>query len=130
MLNNPVTKIAAVVAGIAAIAFVLLGNSSPYVSVAQAKTMKANNLHLQGDLVKDSIRTDAANATVSFTLIDKAGDKMNVIHQGMPPANMGEATMVVAVGGMKGDHFESTKLLTKCPSKYEADKKSAADAGN
>jgi len=40
------------------------------------------------------------------------------------PQNMGEATKVVAIGGMKDGKFVSDQLLVKCPSKYESEKKS------
>lgn len=118
--------IAGVVAGVAALAiaaFVMLSNASPYVTVAQARTSKLTDMHLQGNLVKESLRVDSANALIRFTIVDDLGEKMDVVHHGLPPANMGEATRVVVVGGMKDGHFESHKLLTKCPSKYESDGK-------
>jgi cytochrome c-type biogenesis protein CcmE len=49
---------------------------------------------------------------------------MNVIYSGPPPSNMGEATQVVAVGGMKDGVFRAHQLNLKCPSKYEGKKKS------
>ena len=118
---KPFVGVVAGVTAFAAIAFVMLSNASPYVTVAQAKSAKGDNNHLQGDLVKESVRVDTANAKVSFALIDDHGDRMEVIHHGLPPANMGEATRVVVVGGVQGDKFESKKLLTKCPSKYESE---------
>lgn len=115
-----------VVAGVSAfsiIAFVMLSNSSSYVTIAQAKTAQGDSNHLSGDLVKDSVQVDSNNALITFDIVDESGDTMKVVHHGLPPANMGEATSVVVVGGYNGDHFESTKLLTKCPSKYESDEK-------
>ncbi len=121
---NPLVGVVIGVAAFSAVAFVMLSNSSRYVSVAEARQTSENNLHLKGELVKESLKVDISNATIAFTLKDENGDAMNVIHHGLPPANMGEATEVVAVGGMSGDHFQSNKLLTKCPSKYnEEDKK-------
>lgn len=118
--------LAGVVAGVAALsvaAFVMLSNASPYVTVAEARSSKLSDMHLQGNLVKESLKIDTAGSLIRFTVVDDQGEKMDVVHHGLPPANMGEATRVVVVGGMKDGHFESHKLLTKCPSKYESDGK-------
>jgi cytochrome c-type biogenesis protein CcmE len=111
------------VTAFSAVAFVMLSNSSRYVSISEARKTTENNLHLKGNLVKESLQVDVSNAIINFTIKDENGDAMNVVHHGLPPANMGEATEVVAVGGMVGDHFESNKLLTKCPSKYNEEQK-------
>lgn len=59
---------------------------------------------------------------VTFGVKDKAGDQINVVYRGAPPGNMGTATQVVAVGGVKEGVFEADRIVLKCPSKYEADK--------
>lgn len=121
---NPFIGAVAGVTAFSAIAFVMLSNSSQFVTVAQAKKLKdANNLHLPGSLVKDSLKVDVNNATIEFQLLDDSNEKINVIHRGLPPANMKDATRVVVVGGINGDRFESNKLLTKCPSKYEEERR-------
>jgi cytochrome c-type biogenesis protein CcmE len=115
-----------IVAGVIAlstVAFVMLSNASPYVTVAEAKKTDADNLHIQGDLLKETVQVDINKQKVRFAMRDDNGDTVNVLFHGLPPANMGEATRVVAVGGMKGETFESHKILTKCPSKYESDPK-------
>jgi len=38
---------------------------------------------------------------------------------------LSSATKVVAVGGMKDGAFHATKLLIKCPSKYESTQKAS-----
>ncbi|MBX3114417.1 MAG: cytochrome c maturation protein CcmE [Fimbriimonadaceae bacterium] len=122
-----------IVAGIAAIsgiAFLMLSNASPYVSVKEALNHKGNNLHLQGDLVKESIQVSLNRQETRFTIVDDAGDKMNVVHAGLPPSNMGDATRVVVVGGMANGEFSSHKLITKCPSKYESEAKPSAKASS
>ncbi|MFN3729452.1 MAG: cytochrome c maturation protein CcmE [Fimbriimonadaceae bacterium] len=97
-------------------------HSSPYVSVAQAKSMEGTNLHVAGDLVKETLRQDPARGKVHFVLVDDKGDRIEVDYTGAAPANMGEATKIVAVGGMDGDRFKAHRLLVKCPSKYEGAK--------
>lgn len=122
--------ITAVVAGLALTGVVVafLGSASPYVTVAQAKTTDGNRLHLLGNIVKDSTRTDFKNGTLLFQLKDPEGATVTVRHRGERPANMGEATQVVAIGGMQGPEFVSEQLLLKCPSKYEGQKKPGAVA--
>lgn len=113
------------VAALCGAAFLMLANASPYVTVAQAKTTQGNNLHLQGDLIKSSVDVDITTQTITFDIRDDHGDVMTVFHKGLPPANMGDATRVVAVGGVKNGQFQSHKIMTKCPSKYESAQQTA-----
>lgn len=100
-----------------------MANASPYVTYDQAIKMQGQEgLHLSGDLVKDSVHMNFQNHTMEFTIVDANGSKVNVVHKGDPPANMGEATKIVAIGKITGEKFESEKLLIKCPSKYESEK--------
>jgi cytochrome c-type biogenesis protein CcmE len=46
---------------------------------------------------------------------------MPVQYHGVIPGNFDQATMVVAIGRYKGDHFEAEQLLVKCPSKYQTE---------
>lgn len=108
------------VGGVVAILSSLLINSSPYVSVAQAMEMEAS-VHLAGDLDRASLTHLASETRVTFDLIDEFGDRITVLYRGNPPANMGTATRVVAVGTVEGDYFVADRLLLKCPSKYESE---------
>ena len=101
-----------------------MANASPYVTIAQAKEASGDRLHLAGDLEKKSIHNDVTNHVLTFKLKDKDGAIVKVVHRGDPPANMGEATQVVAIGKMVDGEFASDELLVKCPSKYEGEKKS------
>jgi cytochrome c-type biogenesis protein CcmE len=109
---------------ISGVIFAFLANSSPYVTIAQAKASNADNLHVAGDIVKESVHQDLMNRTLVFDIKDQTG-LVTVVYKGTPPQNMGEANKVVAEGGMKDGHFYSEKLLVKCPSKYESEKKSS-----
>lgn len=106
--------------GLGAMMFAFLVNSSPYVSVAEARELDANNLHIAGDIIRETVFVDIRNNQVRFTMVDKAGDRLNVVFDGPPPSNMGEATEVVAIGGMEGDSFRAHRMQLKCPSKYES----------
>lgn len=106
--------------GLCAVVFAFVKNSSPYVTVAQAKVAERSSVHLSGDIDKSTVR--AARGKVTFEITDETGDRALIVFNGPPPANMGDATKVVAIGAMKGEVFEANKLLLKCPSKYESEK--------
>ena len=113
--------VTAIVAGIAMVGVVgaFASNASPYVTVAQARTVGGDSLHLAGTLVKDSCHRDFVTGRLTFSLKDKEGTTVQVEHHGTVPASLLEATQVVAIGAMRGDRFVSNDLLVKCPSKYD-----------
>src|SRR4051812_43811360 len=86
----------AMVGGIVA----FLANASPYMNVAQAMASRAGEVHVAGDIVKDSVHRDFANNLITFDVKDNTG-KVSVIYTGIAPQDMGEATKVVAIGSMK-----------------------------
>lgn len=117
-----VFSIVLTVVGLSAMVFAFLSNASPYVTVAQAKESGGNNLHLAGELDTKTIRSNPTKNEVRFIITDEQGQSMNVVYHGQRPANMGDANKIVAVGGMKDGEFHASKLLIKCPSKYESTK--------
>ncbi len=64
---------------------------------------------------------DANENKFQFTMKDESGNEMLVLYDGAKPNNFELSEMVVATGAVEGDHFRATHILTKCPSKYEAD---------
>lgn len=57
----------------------------------------------------------------TFYLIDDHGRECKVVLEGAAPNNFELATSVVAKGRYKDEgYFHATEVLTKCPSKYEA----------
>ena len=113
--------VTAVVAGLAMVGVVgaFASNASPYVTVAQARTVGGDSLHLAGTLVKGSCQRDFSSGRMTFRLKDKEGAVVEVEHHGTVPASLLEATQVVAIGAMRGPRFVSNDLLVKCPSKYD-----------
>lgn len=99
--------------------FAFLNSASPYVTVAEAQVAQGDDLHVAGDLLKESLETDLTHRQVKFKIKDEKGDILDVVYNGSPPANMGNATKVVAIGGMKEGKFVSDRMLIKCPSRYE-----------
>ena len=119
MKKGPIITAVVTAFALTAVVAAFVSNASPYVTIAQAKTIHSDQLHLAGDLLKGSVSTDYATHTLTFKLRDKDGQVITVLHKGEPPESMSTVTKVVAIGGMQGDRFVSNKLLLKCPSKYE-----------
>lgn len=66
---------------------------------------------------------DPQTTQFTFFLIDDHGGECKVVLDGAAPNNFELATSVVAKGHYMEDegYFHATEVLTKCPSKYEAD---------
>lgn len=125
MKRGPLITAAVTLLAMGGVMAAFVSNASPYVTVAQAKQIQSDRLHLAGDIIKGSVSTNLKDHTLSFRIKDKDGQEITILHRGDPPANMGSATQVVAIGGMQGERFVSEQLLLKCPSKYEGQKKDA-----
>ncbi len=123
MKTGPIVTAIVAMLALAAVVAAFMSNASPYVTVAQAKSSAGTRLHLAGDILKRTVNTDLVNHALTFDVKDKNGDVMTVRHIGEPPANMNEATEVVAIGKVENGEFISEKLLVKCPSRYEGEKK-------
>jgi len=103
--------------GLGVVVSAFLFNASPYVGIREARSSKADNLHVIANLDKSTVST--TGSVVSFTVTDEDGNHLPVVYKGAPPGNMGEASQIVVVGGMKGETFVARKLILKCPSKYK-----------
>jgi cytochrome c-type biogenesis protein CcmE len=125
-LGATVTGLVAVVA-LCGVVAAFSANSSPYVTIEQARHVSGDRLHVEGDIDKTTVHLDPIKHILSFDIRDKTG-VLHIVHVGELPANMSEATKVVAIGGMKGDQFISQELLIKCPSKYQDGKSAKASA--
>jgi cytochrome c-type biogenesis protein CcmE len=120
MKTGPLVTAIVAIAAFAAVIVEFSNNASPYVTVAQAKQLSGDELHVAGDIVKDSVHMDMIRHKLTFDMKDTEGTLVHVVHVGDPPANLQEANKVVAIGGMQNGEFVSHKLLVKCPSKYES----------
>lgn len=121
MKTGTIVAVTLTVVGLCAVIFSFIQNASPYVTVAQAKITKGDNMHLYGEIEKSTIKIGTGGQTVSFDITDEEGGVATVLYKGSPPNNLNEAVHVVAVGGMNGEIYEAHKLMLKCPSKYESE---------
>lgn len=113
------------VAGVGLVTAALVANASPYVDIQAAKSMDGDDLHVAGKLVPGSLKTSPKENLVAFSLRDEKGQTMNVSYRGIEPGNLQQTDKIVAIGGFEGEQFKASKLLVKCPSKYESAKTEA-----
>jgi len=129
MKKGPVLTAIFTIFALGAVVAAFVTQASPYVTIAQAKQSTDLQLHLAGDVVPDTMRNDARHHLLVFKIKDQNGDIITVKHNGEVPAELDQVKKVVAIGGIKDGDFMSSKLLVKCPSKYEPDKTKAV-SGN
>jgi cytochrome c-type biogenesis protein CcmE len=104
---------------IAALAFgakSFVTNLIPYVSFTEAKA-SAGAVQVMGKLDKSTIADDLGQLT--FTIVDKDGNRMPVAFTSARPPNFQMALEVTAQGKFDGQTFRATNLLVKCPTKYQ-----------
>ncbi len=95
-------------------------DSSTYGSFADAKTA-TEELHVVGklDKQKDLIYNPVKDANYfSFFMDDKEGNKCKVVFNGSKPQDFEKSEEIVLTGKMVGAEFYASKILMKCPSKY------------
>jgi cytochrome c-type biogenesis protein CcmE len=59
---------------------------------------------------------------LSFYAMDSLGGKTKVVYHNSKPTDFERSERIVLTGVMKNEHFECSKILLKCPSKYKDDK--------
>ena len=96
---------------------------SPYVTFARAKKDYGSYVQVIGRLNR-SVPIRHAPDGFSFTLVDKEGTSMHVVHRGPKPLNFEHADQIVLIGtySAERDIFEADRVLVKCPSKYRSRK--------
>lgn len=57
----------------------------------------------------------------AFFMTDKDGTERKVVYKGPKPQDFERSEQIVLTGQMKGEEFHASKILLKCPSKYEGE---------
>ena len=96
---------------------------TPYVGIAEARR-STSNVQVKGLLAAGAPTPHMEGNLFVFTLQDEeTGETMVVHYHGTKPDQFDEAYHVVAIGKYQDTAFEAHKLLIKCPSKYEQQKR-------
>lgn len=102
---------------------VIYTDSSTYSTFTEAKEKKTE-LYVVGvlnkgkDLHYDPVK-DANH--FSFYMYDKDSTECQVVFKGSKPQDIERSEQIVLTGKMEGDVFHASKILMKCPSKYNQD---------
>lgn len=89
--------------------------------LAMGSEAENKGLRMEGKVVAGSIEKDSANLKLTFKIIDDSLKSMSVYYKGTTPDMFQEDIDVVVEGKLSKDgRFIANRLLTSCPSKYEA----------
>lgn len=113
---------------VAALSWLILGGFTSsavyYLSIPEllAQDIDAGEgIRVTGYVAPESIDWDAEKIELRFKLYEQA-DSLDVFYAGIMPDQMRDAQQVVAEGHLdENGQFVATKLLLKCPSKYETE---------
>lgn len=121
-----------VIAAAIAIIVSTAGDASTYVGFDEAIAMSTSGnkkeIHVVGELKKDSqgkiigIEEGSDKVSFSFVMIDDKGKQQKVIYNQPMPADFTRSEKVVVVGSYDNEIFKASKILLKCPSKYQEEK--------
>ena len=98
-------------------------DSSTYGSFSDARESQTE-LHVVGQLNKEKklVYNPQQDANYfAFYLLDKQGKECKVVFSGAKPQDFERSEEIVLTGKMVGDEFRASKILMKCPSKYNKD---------
>lgn len=105
------------------------GDASTYVGFGEAHEMATagnkKDIHVVGELTKDAagnvigIEPGLDKVSFSFLLVDEKGKKQKVEYREPMPQDFTKSEKVVVIGRYEGDVFKASKILLKCPSKYQ-----------
>lgn len=113
-----------------AMIMVIYTDSSTYSTFAEAKEKNTELyvvgvLNKQKDLVYDPVK-DANH--FSFYMYDNDSTECQIVFNGSKPQDIERSEQIVLTGKMEGNTFHATKILMKCPSKYNKDQVEVIEA--
>lgn len=107
-------------------------DASSYVSFNEAyqlaSTGSKKDIHVVGELKKNlqgkviGIEEGQDKVSFSFIMIDENGKEQKVTYNEPMPTDFMKSEKVVVIGSYTGETFTASKILLKCPSKYQEQK--------
>lgn len=119
MKKSSILGIIAIAVAIAII-ISIYADSSTYASFKEAQKTEAE-LHVVGQLnkEKDLVYDPLTDANYfAFYMLDEQGEECKVVFNGSKPQDFERSEQIVLTGKMVGEEFHASKILMKCPSKY------------
>lgn len=98
-------------------------DSSTYATFTDAR-QTTSEIHVVGELnkTKELHYQPVENANYfAFYMVDHDGTECKVIFNGSKPQDFERSEQIVLTGKMIGKEFHASKILMKCPSKYNKD---------
>jgi cytochrome c-type biogenesis protein CcmE len=87
---------------------------------ARVPSIYGQGVRVGGAIDGESIAWDATTQLLSFTLVD-GDERLTVAYQGTRPDMFRDGAQALVEGKLqRSGTFEASKLLLKCPTKYEA----------
>lgn len=120
-------RIKYIIAGIIIVIGLILGSMSFLESNIEYGTFSdaintGKRIQVNGHWIKEEpTNFDMKKGQFSFYMIDADGNKLQVVYDGAKPNNFEIANSIVVKGKYMNGYFHATEILTKCPSKYDAD---------
>jgi cytochrome c-type biogenesis protein CcmE len=121
-----------VIAAAIAIIISTAGDASTYVGFDEAQSMSTagikKEIHVVGELKKDTsgeivgLEEGADKVSFSFIMVDEQGKEQKVLYDQPMPTDLVRSEKVVVIGSYENGNFKASKILLKCPSKYQEQK--------
>lgn len=117
------THILAILIVAAAVGILISASSdvTTYANFSQA-SKSGEKVKLIGQLVKDQpveYNPEKDPNFLAFQLRDEKGEVRRVVLRASKPQDFERSEQIVLTGAMKGETFEASDMLLKCPSKYK-----------
>jgi len=98
-----------------------LGNTSTYADFKEASDNPSSEYHVVGkwNSKKGTEYLPKKDANIfTFYMTDNKGKEKKVVLHDSKPQDFEHAEQIVLIGKMHNDEFHASKILMKCPSKY------------
>lgn len=99
-----------------------VADSSEFVGFREAAAVPDKEFHITGVLAPgEEIYYNPVKDPnyFYFYLQDQNGEVRKVVYNDSKPQDFERSEQVVTIGKMKGEDFHASRILLKCPSKYE-----------
>lgn len=110
-----------------------LGDTSAYVTFDKAEKHPGKEYHVVGKLAEDKplIYNPRKDPNFfAFYMIDSTGRQQKVIYRDAKPRDFERSDKIVIIGQMGEKAFHASKILMKCPSKYQEKKINIKEASS